>query len=89
VFLLALFSRRTTSYSVFPATLLSACVTMFLIYSCDNWFSVWFWPIGFALTFVLVVPLNVALRQRSNCAEPALTFRHVMKTHPVKTKPGA
>ena len=88
VFLLALFSRRTTSYSVFPATLLSACVTMFLIYSCDNWFSVWFWPIGFALTFVLVVPLNLALSQGSRSTEPALTFRHVMKTHPVTTKQG-
>jgi SSS family solute:Na+ symporter len=86
VFLLALFSRRTTSYSVFPATLLSACVTMFLIYSRSGWFAVWFWPIGFGLTFVLVIPLNFVIRQRRKLTEPALTFRQVMKTHPATTK---
>ena len=86
VFLLALFSRRTTSHSVFPATLLSACVTMFLIYRCNHWFAVWFWPIGFGLTFVLVAPLNFIFRHRTERVGRALTFFQVMKTHPGSAK---
>lgn len=86
LFLLALFSKRTTTRSVFSATLLSACVTMFLIYYCDHWFAVWYWPIGFGLTFVLVAPLNLVLRPCNEPEEPALTFRQVMKTHPAPPK---
>ncbi|MDG1897482.1 MAG: sodium/solute symporter [Fuerstiella sp.] len=92
VFLLALFSKHTTSRSVFTATLLSACITMLLMYNCedwlgDEWFAVWYWPIGFGLTFVLVAPLNFALRHRSRSTEPALTYRQVMKTFSAKTDP--
>ncbi|HIE98519.1 MAG TPA: hypothetical protein EYG03_04990 [Planctomycetes bacterium] len=91
VFLLALFSKRTTSRAVFSATLLSACATMLLIYNCedwfgDNWFAVWFWPIGFGLTFVLVAPLNFVFRQRTEPAEPPLTFRQVMQSYPDNTE---
>ncbi len=52
IFILALFSRRATSMAVLLSGLLSTVLTLYLMYTQD-WFSVWFWPIGFGMTLLL------------------------------------
>ena len=45
IFILALFSRRATSLAVLLSVSLSTALTLYLMYTQD-WFSVWYWPIG-------------------------------------------
>ena len=52
IFVLALFSRRATSLAVLISVLISTVLTLYLMYT-QNWFSVWFWPIGFGMSLVL------------------------------------
>ncbi len=52
IFLLALFSRRTTWQGVLVGSVLATGMTMYFMYT-QNWFSVWFWPLGFGMTLVL------------------------------------
>lgn len=52
IFVLALFSRRATSLAVLISVLISTVLTLYLMYT-QNWFSVWFWPIGFGMSLIL------------------------------------
>lgn len=52
IFVLALFSRRATSLAVLVSGLLCTALTLYLMYTQD-WFSVWYWPIGFGTTLGL------------------------------------
>lgn len=52
IFVLALFSRRATSLAVLISVLISTALTLYLMYTQD-WFSVWFWPIGFGVSLIL------------------------------------
>jgi SSS family transporter len=51
IFLLALFSPRTSAVPVLVGVSLSTAATLYLMYTQD-WFSVWYWPIGFGLSLV-------------------------------------
>ena len=46
IFVLALFSRRATWTAVLLSVVVSTVLTLYLMYTQD-WFSVWYWPIGF------------------------------------------
>ncbi len=52
IFILAFFSRRATSLGVLLSVLVSTSMTLYLMYT-QNWFSVWYWPIGFGSALVL------------------------------------
>jgi SSS family transporter len=52
IFILALFSRRATWLGVLISALLSTLLTLGLMYTQD-WFSVWYWPIGFSMALTL------------------------------------
>lgn len=52
IFVLALFSPRATSIGVLLSVSLSTVVTLVLMYTQD-WFSVWYWPVGFGMALVL------------------------------------
>ncbi len=52
IFLLALFSRRTTSLGVLVSVIVSTAATLVMMYTQD-WYSVWYWPIGFGMAMIL------------------------------------
>jgi SSS family solute:Na+ symporter len=52
IFILALFSRRATWLGVLLSVVISTIATLVLMYT-QNWFPVWYWPIGFGLSLVL------------------------------------
>jgi len=52
IFVLALFSPRATWLGVLLSVCLSTVMTLGLMYTQD-WFSVWYWPIGFGLAMLL------------------------------------
>lgn len=51
LFLLALFSKRSNWQGVLISVTLSTACTLGLMYTQD-WFSVWYWPIGFSMAMV-------------------------------------
>ncbi|MCA9228441.1 MAG: hypothetical protein KDA47_22650 [Planctomycetales bacterium] len=52
IFVLALFSRRANATDVMFSVILATAITLALMLTQD-WFSVWYWPIGFGLALVL------------------------------------
>lgn len=63
VFVLGMFSSRVTPVSVFIGTLVGAVQTAFMMERYPDWFSMWFWPLGFfgalTLSYVLsVLPVS-------------------------------
>lgn len=53
IFVLAFFSKRVTWQAVLSGGLISTALTLYLMYTRTDWFSAWFWPIGFAVAMVL------------------------------------
>tara|TARA_B100000676_G_scaffold46769_5_gene45459 strand:- start:9447 stop:11039 length:1593 start_codon:yes stop_codon:yes gene_type:complete len=51
VFLLALFDKRSNGIGVLISALLATAGTLVLMYTQD-WFSVWYWPIGFGWALI-------------------------------------
>ena len=76
VFILGLFVKRCSSRGVFAGALLSALTTGVLMYYCSHWFSVWFWPVGFALAMMLSL-LFSAIAPAD--ADDPLTFRKIRR----------
>ena len=52
IFILAFFSKRATWLGVLLSVLASTVLTLVLMYTQD-WFSVWYWPVGFGTALVL------------------------------------
>lgn len=78
--MLALFFRRATSLGVFLGTLFAAAITLGLMYFQTEWFSVWFWPIGFGLAIGLSVVFSlITPRRKQKPGDGPLDFRRVMK----------
>ncbi len=75
VFILAFFVRRARPAGVFVGALLGAGITIWLMYARSEWFSVWFWPIGFGIA--LLIGLLTARGAVDERAE--LTYRALMK----------
>lgn len=76
LFVLALFSRRTTSLGVLFGVLISASGTLALMYSQTDWFSVWYWPIGFGSAVLLGYLLSYLQPVR----ETEYTFSQIMRS---------
>ena len=54
IFVLAIFTRRTAWQSVLVGGVAATLGTLWLIYNRD-WFSVWFWPVGFGASLALTM----------------------------------
>ncbi len=52
IFVLALFSKRATSLGVLISVSFSTVTTLALMFT-QNWFSVWYWPVGFGMSLAL------------------------------------
>ena len=74
----ALFSRRANWQGVLLSVSLSTIATLILMYERDDWFSVWFWPIGFALSIGAGFLLSFLFPAR----ETKLTFSQIMRDYP-------
>ena len=59
VFILGMFWSRATSLGVFAGTLSGAVITGWAMREYADWFSLWFWPIGFFTAIALSVPLSL------------------------------
>lgn len=79
VFIMALFFPRSTTAGVLVGTFSGAVITIGLMYVAADWFSVWFWPIGFGLTIVISILVSLMTRARqSPTDEPPLTYWNVI-----------
>lgn len=76
IFVLALFSRHTTTAAVLIGVSAATIATLYLMYTMD-WFSVWYWPVGFGLSMVL--GYGISMLQPSPHTE--LTFFQIMANH--------
>ena len=72
IFILAFFFPRVGTRGACIGALAGAAITIFLMYARPDWFSVWFWPIGFGITMLLGVLTGGA-------GEKSLTYRAVMR----------
>lgn len=77
IFILALFSKRSTWQGVLISVVLATSLTLVLMYSTD-WFSVWFWPIGFGTSLVLGFAFSFLFPYHPT----RLTYREVLRDHP-------
>ncbi|MAS96637.1 MAG: hypothetical protein CMO55_25895 [Verrucomicrobiales bacterium] len=77
IFILALFSRRSTWQGVLISVVLATVLTLILMYKTD-WFSVWFWPIGFGTALLLGFILSFLFPNQPT----HLTYRQVLRDHP-------
>ena len=82
VFILALFCRRANTRGAFIGALLGAAVTMLLMERRGEWFSMWFWPIGFAITMVLGYAISLVRFARDDEQNAPLTYWEVMRRDP-------
>lgn len=76
VFVLALFFKRASAPGVFIGALLSAGITLFLMIRNPDWFSVWYWPIGFGLSLLIAGSISIF---RPPPKGPVLTYERVMR----------
>ena len=75
IFLLALFSKRSTWQGVLLSVTVATAVTLYLMYTMTDWFSVWFWPVGFGLALVSGWFASFLFPAK----ESALTYDRIMK----------
>ncbi|QDT41819.1 Sodium/glucose cotransporter [Gimesia alba] len=81
VFILALFFKNSTTAGVLVGTFSGAVITITLMYISSDWFSVWFWPIGFGLTMVIGVIVSLlTVSHRPDSAETPLTYWNVVRS---------
>lgn len=76
VFILGLFVKRCSSRGVFAGALLSALTTLVLMYQNSDWFSVWFWPIGFVLAMALSLVFSLVAPAHTK-EDKRLTFQGI------------
>lgn len=76
IFVLALFSKRAVWQGVLTGGLIATGITLWLMYTRKEWFSAWYWPIGFGLALVLGYLLSLALKPIPS----EYTWRQIMKT---------
>jgi SSS family transporter len=78
IFVLALFSRRSNWQGVLISVVIATTVTLVLMYQKEDWFSVWYWPIGFFTTLILGFGLSFAFPSRAT----KLTFAQIIRDYP-------
>lgn len=82
VFILALFFKNSNTVGVMVGTLTGAVITISLMYVASDWFSVWFWPIGFGLTMVISLLISFIMgNQKQAGEEDQLTYWNVTRRY--------
>lgn len=76
IFILAFFSKKAHWLAVLITVSLSTVLTLYLMYTQD-WFSIWYWPIGFGTSLVLGYIASFALPTQPT----EFTFSQIMKNH--------
>ncbi|MEZ6090132.1 MAG: hypothetical protein R3C05_19315 [Pirellulaceae bacterium] len=79
VFIMAFFSKLKNSVAILIGTIVAAGGTLVLMYQFDQWFSMWFWPIGFSLTLILCFLLALVFPKPQPDNNEPLTFWNVMR----------
>ncbi|WP_197454490.1 sodium:solute symporter family transporter [Stieleria varia] len=74
IFVLALFTKRTSAIGVLVGAVSATAVTLVLMYT-QTWFSVWYWPIGFGMS--LTLGYVISLMRPSPATE--FTFNRIMQ----------
>jgi len=84
VFVLAFFFPRASSAGVFVGAIAGAGISIYLMYRNPDWFSVWFWPIGFGIALVIEAVLSLFRRGSDGGQSAALTYWAVVRNGKVK-----
>ena len=84
IFILAFFSSRATWQAVMLSALISTAATLYLMYTRKDWFSAWYWPLGFGLA--LIGGYAGSLLQKPT--DSAYTFARIMKSQS-ESNPGS
>lgn len=80
VFIVGLFMPRATWFGVLLGTFSGAAITVWQMDAHPDWFSLWFWPIGFFSAVGLSMILSlIPVGKRSSSDGPALTWSRVMR----------
>ncbi len=79
LFILAFFYRKATVSGVLAGTLGGALITIWLMYHFKDWFSVWFWPIGFGLTLLIALPICLLTKKETYASKEEVTYWDVMR----------
>ncbi|MDA0810737.1 MAG: hypothetical protein O2945_21150 [Planctomycetota bacterium] len=80
VFIVGLFMTRVTWLGVLLGTFAGAAITVWQMDAHPDWFSLWFWPIGFFSAIGLSMLLSlIPVGKRSNSDGQPLTWSTVMK----------
>lgn len=82
LFILALFFKNANTLGVMVGTLAGAVITISLMYVASDWFSVWFWPIGFGLTMILSLLISLLTgSQKQPDEKDKLTYWNVIRRY--------
>jgi len=81
VFIVGLFMPRATWFGVLLGTFSGAAITVWQMDAHPDWFSLWFWPIGFfsAVGLSMLLSLLPVGKRSSSDQGPVLTWSAVMK----------
>jgi Na+/proline symporter len=80
VFIVGLFMPRATWFGVLLGTFAGAAITVWQMDAHPDWFSLWFWPIGFFSAVGLSMLLSlIPLGKRAGDTSQPLTWSAVMK----------
>lgn len=81
VFIVGLFVKRATWLGVLLGTFAGAAITVWQMEQHPDWFSLWFWPIGFFSAIGLSLVLSLIPVSKDGIAEKAtLTWFSVVRT---------
>jgi Na+/proline symporter len=81
VFIVGLFMPRATWFGVLVGTFAGAAITVWQMDAHPDWFSLWFWPIGFFSAIGLSMLLSlIPVGKTAGPAGQPLTWSTVMKT---------
>lgn len=81
VFIVGLFMPRATWFGVLLGTFAGAAITVWQMDAHSDWFSLWFWPIGFFSAIGLSMLLSlIPVGKTAGSGKQPLTWSVVMKT---------
>tara|TARA_R110002049_G_scaffold27321_2_gene94167 strand:+ start:338720 stop:340378 length:1659 start_codon:yes stop_codon:yes gene_type:complete len=80
VFILGLFVPRATAFGVFFGTWIGAALTLSLMYWLNDWFAMWFFPLGFFSSIAIAMFLSLLpFGPKDKSGKPPLTFWNVKR----------
>lgn len=88
VFILGLFTSRAKSTGVFYGTFVGAAFTLVMMYVNNDWFSMWFFPVGFFASVGLSLLISILPSfEQSESSDSPLTFWEVRRRSELRETP--